>query len=191
MPTASETTIVRVSNVRPLFGSVKPTTSKSLKRPLPRARPRKRPTTDATRPITSASRMTERSTCRLEAPIVRRVANSRVRCAIVIESEFAITKAPTKSATPANASRNVCRKLMKLFVSSASLAAWRVRRSSPGCRAAGSARISATSCVRRDAALRTDADLVELARLVEEALGRREIEAGERGAADAWRPRRT
>ena len=67
--------------------------------------------------------MTENSTCLLEAPSVRRVANSRVRWAIVIASEFAITKAPTKSATPANDSRKVCRKLMKLFVSSASLAA--------------------------------------------------------------------
>ena len=39
------------------------------------------------------------------APSVRSVANSRVRCAIVIESEFAITKLPTKSAIPPNASR--------------------------------------------------------------------------------------
>jgi hypothetical protein len=68
--------------------------------------------------------MTLRSTCRLEAPSVRKVANSRVRCAMVIESELAMTNAPTKSATPANESRNVWRKLMKLFVSFASLAAW-------------------------------------------------------------------
>ncbi len=44
-------------------------------------------------------------TCRRVAPSVRSVANSRVRCAIVIESVFAITNAPTNSATPPNASR--------------------------------------------------------------------------------------
>ena len=52
------------------------------------------------------------STCRRDAPSVRIVANSRVRCAIVIESEFAITKLPTKSAMPANASRKPWRKVM-------------------------------------------------------------------------------
>ena len=60
-------------------------------------------------PITSASTMTEPSTWRREAPSVRSVANSRVRWAIVIESEFAITNAPTKSAMPPKASRKVCR----------------------------------------------------------------------------------
>ena len=47
---------------------------------------------------------------RREAPIVRSVANSRIRCAIVIESEFAITNEPTKSAIPPNASRKPRRK---------------------------------------------------------------------------------
>ena len=61
---------------------------------------------------------------RREAPIVRRVANSRVRCAIVIESEFAITNAPTNSAMPPNASRKPWRKLRKLCVSLASSSAW-------------------------------------------------------------------
>ena len=54
--------------------------------------------------------MIDQSTCRREAPSVRSVANSRVRWAIVIESEFAITNAPTKSAMPPNASRKSCRK---------------------------------------------------------------------------------
>ena len=60
---------------------------------------------DATRPITSASTITEVSTWRRDAPIVRSVANSRVRCATVIESVLKITNAPTKSAMPANESR--------------------------------------------------------------------------------------
>ena len=70
--------------------------------------------------MTSASRMIERRTCRREAPSVRNVASSRVRWAIVIESEFAITKLPTKRATPAKPSRNFCRNEMNAFVSLAS-----------------------------------------------------------------------
>ena len=58
-------------------------------------------------PTTSASTITDPRIWRFVAPIVRSVANSRVRCAIVIESEFAMTNEPTKSAIPPNASRNV------------------------------------------------------------------------------------
>ena len=43
IPTASETTTVRVSKVRPLFGSVKPTASKSVNSPFARASPAKSP----------------------------------------------------------------------------------------------------------------------------------------------------
>ena len=43
IPTSSETTIVRVSKRRPLFGSVKPTASKSLKRPFASAEPEEEP----------------------------------------------------------------------------------------------------------------------------------------------------
>ena len=82
--------------------------------------PRNRPTTDASVPTTSASTMIERSTCLREAPSVRSVASSRVRCAIVIESEFAMTNEPTKSAMPPNASRNPRRNEMNEFVSAAS-----------------------------------------------------------------------
>ena len=45
------------------------------------------------------------STCRREAPSVRSVASSRIRCATVIASVLAITKLPTKSAMPAKPSR--------------------------------------------------------------------------------------
>ena len=44
---ASETTTVRVSKTRPLFGSVKPTASKSEKSPFASASPRKSPTIEA------------------------------------------------------------------------------------------------------------------------------------------------
>lgn len=119
-PTISATTIVRVRNTSPLFGSVKPTASKSLNNPVAIANPRNSPTTDATKPVTNASSTTVPRSCRREAPSVRRVANSRVRWAIVIDSEFAITNEPTNRAIPPNTSRNVCRKLRKLDVPAAS-----------------------------------------------------------------------
>ncbi len=97
--------IVRVLKMRPLFGSVNPTASKSLNSPFASARPRKSPTIDASVPITSDSTITEKRTWRRDAPSVRSVANSRVRCAIVIESELKMTNAPTKSAITPKASR--------------------------------------------------------------------------------------
>ena len=123
IPTSSETTIVRVSSRSPWFGSVKPTRSKSLKRPFASARPEMRPMIDAIVPTTSDSITIEPSTWRREPPSVRIVANSRVRWAIVIESEFAITKLPTKSAMPAKASRKPWRKVMNSLVSAASSSA--------------------------------------------------------------------
>ena len=68
------------------------------------------PTTDAERRrASSASASDARSTCRRLAPSVRSSANSRVRCATVIENVLKIMNAPTNSATPANTNRNVRR----------------------------------------------------------------------------------
>ena len=53
--------------------------------------------------------ITTRRTCRPVAPTARSVANSRVRWAIVIESVFAITNAPTNSAMKPKASRKYWR----------------------------------------------------------------------------------
>ena len=74
-------------------------------RPKASRYPTPRPTSAETKPMASASTTTEPSTCLREAPIVRRVANSRVRWATVIESVLKMTKAPTKSAMPAKPSR--------------------------------------------------------------------------------------
>ena len=65
--------------------------------------------------------MREPSTWRRDAPIVRSVASSRVRWAIVIERELAMTNAPTKSAIPPNARKNVRRNEMNSSVSAASV----------------------------------------------------------------------
>jgi hypothetical protein len=72
-------------------------------------------------PMTSDSMITDCRICLRDAPIVRNVANSRVRWAIVMPSVFAITKAPTKRAMPANASRKLWMNVVKpltVFLSS-------------------------------------------------------------------------
>ena len=107
----------------PLFGSVKPTASNSLNSPFARPKPTNSPVTDASRPTVNASISTALSTWRRLAPRVRRMANSRVRWAIVIDSELAITKLPTNSAMPANASRNVLKNDRNELVASADFCA--------------------------------------------------------------------
>ena len=62
--------------------------------------------------------MTVRRTWRLEPPIVRSVANSRTRCAIVIERVLAITNAPTKRAMMPKASRTFWKIPVALLMSS-------------------------------------------------------------------------
>ena len=136
------------------------------------------------RPMTRASTITELSTCRREAPIVRSVANSRMRCAIVIESELEITNAPTKSAMPPNASRKSCRKEMKLVAPSASFFACAV--GGPHLRAGREDLPDLLrELLRRHARCSPRPDLVELADLVEEPLRGRQVEARERRAAQA------
>ena len=55
--------------------------------------------------MTRPSATTERMTCLREAPSVRRVANSRVRWATVIDRVLKITNAPTSSAIAPKPSR--------------------------------------------------------------------------------------
>ena len=94
--------IVRVSNEQPAVRQREADRVEEREQPLRerRARGRGRRPRRACR-STSASTTTETSTWRRDAPSVRSVANSRVRWAIVIESELAITNAPTKSAIAA------------------------------------------------------------------------------------------
>ena len=183
MPASSATTIVRGSNTRPVFGSVNPTTSKSQKRPFARSSPRKSPITEATVPTTSASTKIDVSTCRRDAPSVRSVASSRVRWAIVIDSELAMTKAPTKRAIPPKASRKPWRKVMNSFVSSAS--AWACSPAGLDLRAGREDLLDlANELLLRRVGLRGHGDLVELAFLLHQPLRGRQVEACERRAAD-------
>ncbi len=176
-PRVQDETVVR---------QVKPTASNSLKRPTPSPRPTKIPTTEARVPITNASTTIENRTWRRDAPSVRSVASSRVRCAIVIDSVFAITNAPTKSAIAPNASRKYWRKLRKPFVSFVSCfaCAWPVLHLRVG---GQDRRISATSCAGVTPGFACDADLVELPDSLEEPLRGRQVEHRERRAAEARR----
>ena len=124
VPRTRLTTIVRVAKTVPACGRSIPTATKSEFMPFPTPSPRNRPMIDARRPITNPSRTTEASTWRREPPSVRSVANSRVRCATVIDSVLKMTNAPTKSATPPNPSRKYVMNAMPSFVSAASAAAW-------------------------------------------------------------------
>ena len=113
MPATSVTTIPTVSEISTVLAlRFKEVVGRSLLEALksaltPRAsrRPPTRPRSDASTPMTSASSVTDVSSCRRDAPIVRRVANSRMRCATVIESVLKMTNAPTKSAIAPNESR--------------------------------------------------------------------------------------
>ena len=96
---------VRVANTVPACGRLIPSETNSCIEALCEPEAEEQPVIEASRPITNASSSTERSTWLRIAPSVRSVASSRVRCAIVIDSVFAITKLPTNSATPPNASR--------------------------------------------------------------------------------------
>ena len=115
---------------------------------------------------------------------MRIVANSRVRCAIVIESEFAITKLPTKSAMPPKASRKPRRNEMNEFVSFASSVAWCGAEPRLRGRREDRAHLARRSSASETLGLRRDRDLVELALLVEQPLRGRQVEACERRAAE-------
>ncbi len=105
IPTSRLTTTVRIEKTRLEVGSPPPRASNNALSPFASNTPSARPTSEATTPITSASKRTETRTWRRDAPSVRSVASSRVRCATVIDIVLKITKAPTNSAIAANESR--------------------------------------------------------------------------------------
>ena len=105
VPVSIATTAVRGWKTIAACGISRSIARKSAVSPFASRTPSPRPTAEATTPSTVPSSTTERSTCRREAPSVRSVASSFVRCATVIESVLKMTKAPTKSAMPPNASR--------------------------------------------------------------------------------------
>ena len=107
VPSNSDTMTVRVPKTVEASGRSTPSALNSAIMPFESPRPSTSPITEASRPITMPSSTTERRTCLRDAPSVRSVANSRVRCATVIDSVLKMTNAPTSSAMPAKPSRNL------------------------------------------------------------------------------------
>ena len=105
VPVSIATTAVRAWKTVADCGSSRSTALKSAVSPFASRTPSPSPIAEATTPSTVPSSTTERSTWRRDAPSVRSVASSFVRCATVIESVLKITNAPTKSAIPPKASR--------------------------------------------------------------------------------------
>ena len=99
--------IVRVCSCTLVLPSSSPNAPNSARSAGAITSPARMPRIDAPRPITSDSTITERITCRREAPSVRNSANSRVRCATVTVNVLKIRKLPTSRATPANTSSAV------------------------------------------------------------------------------------
>ena len=183
VPTSSETTIVRVAKTVSVCGRSRLSAMKSSFRPTASPSPANSPMIDASRPITNASTITEVSTCRRDAPTVRSVANSRVRCATVIDSVLKITKAPTNRAMPANDSRKYRMMLVNVEISSESSVAC----SAPDRTVTdvpSSSRMRATSSSGATPSCGGGLHRVELALLVQERLGGRDVEDRERGAAE-------
>ena len=105
MPRTSGTITVRARTTVSAWGSCRSRAANSADSPSASRIPAPIPTADAITPITKPSSTTDRSTCRRDAPRVRSVASSRVRCATVIESVLKMTNAPTNSETPPKPSR--------------------------------------------------------------------------------------
>ena len=123
IPSSSETTTVLSSIGCPASGRARSSALKRAESPFASATPARSPTADATAPVRNASSTTDRRTCRRDAPSVRSVASSRVRCATVIESVLKMTKPPTNNATNPNARRNQRMYLTKNAMSFSSFAA--------------------------------------------------------------------
>ena len=115
--------IVRALNTVAACGRSIPNETSSELSALASSSPTNRPTTEAIAPITNASTRTDVRTWRRVAPRVRSVASSRVRWAIVIDRVLAITKLPTNSAMPPNASRKSWKMLRNPLVSLVACAA--------------------------------------------------------------------
>ena len=106
-----------------LLGSSIPAAARSFISPTAIPSPRNSPASEPMTPMATDSSTTDPSTCRRDAPRVRRVASSRIRWATVIASVFAITKLPTNSAIPPNPIRMYLITLMSSCVDLLSAAA--------------------------------------------------------------------
>ena len=102
--------IVRGLIINPVDGMSTPNALSIARKATARPMPTPRPAPDATTPITSDSPSTEPTTCGRLAPTARSNANSRNRCATMIENVLKIRNEPTNNAMRAKISRNVLKK---------------------------------------------------------------------------------
>ena len=84
IPISNEMMTVRGATISPVVGRSLFTALKNAFSPTARPIPANSPMIAPSSPITNASMLTEVRSWRLEAPIVRSVANSRIRCETVI-----------------------------------------------------------------------------------------------------------
>jgi hypothetical protein len=117
IPITTETITVRVATTSAVVGRPIPSALNRDSIPFANKSPPKTPSTAPTSPISAASTNTEASTCRRDAPSVRRSPYSRIRCETVIEKVLKMTKAPTIRATAANTPRKIGRKLSASWIS--------------------------------------------------------------------------
>ena len=162
IPTSSDTTIVRVSKTRPLFGSVNPTASKSAKRPFASARPEeeaddrgeRRPSTSDSTTIERQhlpSRRAERAQRRELARALRDRDRERVRDHEAAHEERDPGEREQEVLQEADEARRVGRVLLRL----------RARRCAPATCGGSTGRELASELRGDDARLRGDRDLVE------------------------------
>ncbi len=122
-PMTSAEMIVRGRISIDAAGRPKPIASNRAWMPRAMPTPTASPMIDASRPMTSASPTTFRSTWPRVAPRVRTMPNSRTRWATVMEKVLKMMKAPTNSATPAKVSSAGVRKL-EISPATSSLCSW-------------------------------------------------------------------
>src|SRR6266704_4570264 len=185
-PTTIETITVRSSKTVPVDGRSMPTAPSTPRRPSAITTPNPRPIAEATSPTRPDSSSTEPSTWRRLAPRQRSRASSRVRCATMIEKVLKIRKAPTNSATPANASSAVEKKPRPSWISLAERCAWSapvMLSYLPGTAPATRSR----SCSGVTPGLGDHVDLVELALAAQDLLGGLQVEDGQGRAGQVVR----
>ncbi len=110
IPIPSAAITVRSLRTRLVVGRSIPIAMNSAFRPFAITKPKARPSSAPSTPTSNASSTTEVRIWPREAPSVRNMPNSVVRCATVIEKVLKMRKAPTKRATKAKTSSAVRRK---------------------------------------------------------------------------------
>ncbi|GAA3269310.1 hypothetical protein GCM10020218_009470 [Dactylosporangium vinaceum] len=132
-PMTSGTQSAVAGMTRPLAGSCGPIAPSRSRRPIASSTPPPTPSTEPSTPKTVASPRIRRITWPRLAPTARSRAISRIRCVTSIENVLKMMNELTRTAMRANASRNVCSRVMTSLTeaASSSMACWPVMASSP------------------------------------------------------------